>query len=96
MIDKELESVANTIKEIVEKQLAPAVVTEIVLESDIDHDGDPILRVQVIFEADDDQLDPAKVKGLTRHLREPLDNFANVGFPVLNFTSKRELPPEAA
>ncbi len=96
MMDDELEKVAETIRSVVEKQLAPAEVTEIVLEGDLDHDGDPILRVQIVFEAEDDRLDPAKVKGLTRHLREPLDNFANVGFPVLNFTSKHEVPPAAA
>lgn len=95
-MESELDRISDTIRGVVEQQLQPARVTEVVLHGEFDHDGDPILRIQIVLEMPEGGLDPSKVRGLIRHLREPLNDFSEVGFPVLSITTPAELPPEAA
>ena len=86
----------NTIKRVVEQELAPAKLVSVELSEDVDHDGDPILRVDIVFEIEGDRLEPSKVRGLARHLREPLEALHEERFPVLSFKTKAEHSAEAA
>ena len=44
-------------------EFGPVVVREV-----IDHDGDPYLRVDIVFRGDQDKLDPDWTLGLTRRV----------------------------
>lgn len=92
----DLDNILNEIRAVVEDQLSPAAVHDIHLERDVDHDGDPILRVTIVVEVPDQGLDPARVRGLIRHLREPLGDFSDVGFPVISLRTPKEFSTEAA
>ncbi|MCR9068136.1 MAG: hypothetical protein NXH79_04760 [Rhodobacteraceae bacterium] len=83
-------NIIETIRKVVEAQLAPARVDRVDVAYDLDHDGDPLLRVRIVFEIDGDRLDPKAVRGLARHLREPLERIAVDDFPVFSFATVKE------
>lgn len=86
----------NAVTKIVREQLAPATVTDVDIQEDLDHDGDEILRITIVFEVEGDRLESKKVLGLARHLREPLKKYGEQGFPVFSFLTPEEKSGAAA
>jgi len=86
----------DAVKEVVSKQLEPARIERLDIQHDTDHDGDPILRISVVFDVDGDRLDPKSVRGLARHLREPLDRLKVEDFPTFSFATLKEYQSAAA
>lgn len=82
-IDKEL-------KRIVQEQLAPARIVDLKSVEAEDSDGDPILRIRVIYEAKDNRLDPKKVLGLVEHLQGSLKALSVDRFPIPSFMIPEE------
>lgn len=78
------------VQRIVVEQLNPARIERVDVEHDVDHDGDPILRIKIVFDAEDDRLDPRSVRGLARHLREPLEELRVEEFPMFSFATVKE------
>ena len=78
------------VKPVLEAQLAPARIVNLFVTEDEDADGDPILNITVVFEAENDRLDPNRVLGLIRHLREPLNESGSDRFPILSFMTSEE------
>ena len=76
---------------VVRRQLRPARIVDLNVVEAEDADGDPILRVEVVFSIEGDRLDPEKVLGLTRHLREPLKELNEERFPVFSFITEDEV-----
>lgn len=92
-----MDDLITVIRKIVEDELAPAKITNLFVEPDEDHDGDPILRIKIVFEVEEGhELDSRKVIGLARHLREPLENLGEARFPVFNFETTGEHAGAAA
>lgn len=90
-------SIDEIIRKVVEAQLAPAQVLKLSVKEDVDADGDPIFRIVVVFEAEENRLDPDRVVGLTRHLRNHLDELGDdldeLGperFPIFSFMTAEE------
>ena len=79
------ENIDETLKRIVQHELAPAKIVDLHSEEAEDADGDPILRIMVIYEAEQNRLDPYKVLGLVEHLRVPLRTLPVDRFPILSF-----------
>lgn len=90
------ETALDVIKRVVQSHLAPAVVKSVAVSEDVDHDGDDILRVEVVIEVEGDRLDPERVVGLVRHLREPLQNIHEERFPVFTFLKPDDVDGAAA
>jgi hypothetical protein len=86
----------DAIKAVVEKELEPARIERVDVDHEIDHDGDPILRIQIVFEIEGDRLNPKSVRGLGRHLREPLEKLRVDDFPVFSFATLKEFQSAAA
>ncbi|HEU0222957.1 MAG TPA: hypothetical protein VFR34_12200 [Paracoccaceae bacterium] len=82
--------VANLLRE----RFANVTFRSIDVEPDEDADGDRILRVRVVFDAERKTLDPRKTLGLIRHLRPRLSKIKEEGFPVLSFIAASELEGE--
>jgi hypothetical protein len=83
---------------IVRKQLAGAQIDAVDIVEDFDSDGDRVLRVTIIFESKTG-LDPAKAKGLVRHMRSTLEERDSFTFPLVAFRSRadqKRLKAEAA
>ena len=58
-----------------------------------DHDGDPILRIWVVYEAVDNRLDPNKVAAVVGPLRAHIKQITNGldRFPILSFRIPEEV-----
>ncbi len=85
-----MKNIDKIVKQVVQKQLAPAEIVNLTVEEAEDADGDPILRIEVVFKAAGDRLDPEKVLGLGRHLRERLHESSPHRFPVFSFMTSEE------
>ncbi|QBY02010.1 hypothetical protein E2K80_15790 [Rhodophyticola sp. CCM32] len=88
--------ISEVIRRVVAEQLDPARIVDVTVSDDVDHDDEPILRVEVIFEVEGDRLDPKKVMGLVRHLREPLQALHEKRFPMISFLTLDEFSGAAA
>ncbi len=86
----------KVLKRVVEEQLSPARIVRLSVEHAEEFDGDPILRISVVFKADDDRFDPEKVLGLKRHLRKSLEEVETDSFPILSYMTEAEAADAAA
>ncbi|MCY4185600.1 MAG: hypothetical protein OXC82_03670 [Rhodobacteraceae bacterium] len=55
-------------KKIVQEQLEPATIVHLQLEKAEDHGGDPIMRIRMVYEAENNRLDNNKTLGLSRFM----------------------------
>ena len=73
-------------------------VDRLQVQEDEDFDGDPVLRIVVIYDSEA-RPEPSKVAGLIRMLRPRLLEHKEPRFPLVRLVSKAdsaELSPEAA
>ena len=63
-----MQDVNQIFKELIQKQLYPAKILEVTAEENEDHDGDPVIDFRIIFEAENDLIDPDKGVALPRIL----------------------------
>ena len=85
--DLDIESVVQSV---LEDELSPAKVVDVRVFADQDSTGDDVLRIDIVFKVEGDQLDPERVLGLVRHLREPLAKIEERRFPILSFMTQEE------
>jgi hypothetical protein len=67
-----------------------AKISEVVVRSDIDGDGDRVLRVAVVVDGASEHLNRDALVGFVRHLRSRLDVERREEFPLLSFISRNE------
>ena len=77
-------------KSIVENELKPAKIIRLKSEKAEDHDGDPIMRIKVVYDSDDNRLDPNKTLGLSRVLCNKYRKDFAKRYPVFYFLTKEE------
>ncbi len=68
-------------------------IVELHSEEAEDQDGDPILRIWVVFEAEDNRLDSNKVAAVVGPLRDHIKQITNGldRFPILSFMIPEEV-----
>lgn len=86
------ENFDEVLKKIVQEELAPARIVDLISEKAEDVDGDPILRIRVIYKAENNRLDPDKVADVIGYLRDSIKKSTNGldRFPILSFTTPEE------
>ena len=84
------------LEECIKDHLAPAEIVDVISEEAEDHDGDPILNITVVFQAEDDELDPEKVVGLALQLRKTLLDMQVERFPIPSYMTIKEAEFAAA
>ena len=90
MMDKSKKAALNSaIERVVRTQFADAAISAVDVTEDSDSDGDPILRVVVVFETSVNP-DLAKARGLVRHIWPEIENNHSDAFPVISFRSKAD------
>ena len=87
---QDVANVWNTIRHVIEKRLAPTQIVDVETDEDVDHDGDEIVRVRIIFAADSGRPKAEDVVGLTGLVREPLLDSHIDRFPILTFMTLEE------
>ena len=80
----------NDIKRIIAERLAPTQVVDVEFEEDVDHDGDEIVRIGIVFEENCERPKAEKVVGLTGLVRKALLDSHNYRFPILTFMTSQE------
>ncbi len=78
------------IERIVRDRLSASVIDSVDVKSDVDSEGDPILRVTIVFDQTEQGLDQNRVVGLVRHIRSNLEGEGGDRFPLISFIAKNE------
>jgi len=87
----------NIIREAIKRTLAPARIGEVRVREDVDHDGDPIYRVDIVLAHDDEELDANKTIKLWEAVMDALEeNGFEVRFPIFTFMTPSEAQEDAA
>ena len=76
------------LKQIIQEQLAPAIIIEVITEETEDHEGYPILRIKVVCKPVNDRLDPEKVLDL--HLHPIINELSSDCYPVFSYMTPEE------
>ena len=79
--------VRKAIESTIEDRFPGGEIVSARLREDLDHDGDPILRVDLIVRGRGKILDPKRTVGLTGDLRSSLAKIGVSSFPVVSFVS---------
>ncbi len=82
----------KNLKKRVQKELAPVKIIDLTSEEIEDFDDDPTLHIRVVYESENNRLDPDKVADLIGHLRRVIDEKTNGAerFPILTFMIQEE------
>ena len=89
-------AVRQAIDEVLREQFDMVPITLIEVEEDHDHDGDPILRVRMIFDAEVEDLDRKRLASFTRHLRNRLWDLDEERFPHVSLITKADFEEDIA
>lgn len=88
--NKRQDQTLNAIETVLMRQFDRLGLVSVDAKGAFDHDGDPILRVIVVYEADKTSLEPSRLSGLVRHLRPALAEHGEDRFPVVSFIDAEE------
>lgn len=81
--------ITKIIKDMVYREFPDAQVQEINVEDATDSDGDPILRVTIVFKTSRD-IDTRKTSGLVRHLWPQLQAAEESRFPLFRLMTSAD------
>ena len=84
------QSVARAIEGVVRQRFDGITIEKVEVREDEDHEGDEALFVKVVFDANVDDLDPARMVGITRALRDRLFEMDEMRFPYTSFISVKD------
>lgn len=84
------EALHELFSDIVKDRFPDATIDSVTVEADVDSDGDPILRVTVVFDSEIAGLEARRLASLTRHARPKLREHNDNRFPIFRFLSKRD------
>ena len=78
------------VEAVVRRQFSDSIVDHVTVKPDMDHDGDPILRVTVVVRDEFAKLDPAKVAETSRILWFELGDAGIEDFPIVSYRTKAD------
>ena len=85
----EIEQIVEKIVEDIAREAIGSEIQSVHVISDLDHYGDEIFRIKIVFEPNTKEglLDPKKTTGLVRHILPKMSEKGAEGFPILSFIS---------
>ena len=89
-------NIRELIEPVIKKHIAPAALVEMEIKEDVDHDGDPVLRILVVLDVAKGRPNRKQFLRLTPTLRNLLHARQNERFPILTYMSPEERNLEAA
>jgi len=78
------------VTEVVKKRLAPTKILEVSTKSDVDYEGDLIMRVSIVFDDSEHELDPNKTLGLIRVIQDRMSLDGIEAFPLPRYMTPEE------
>ena len=90
--EQDLDKVRDIVARALAKRFSPEEFTfdPIVVKPDLDHDGDEILRIQIIFDGDQDNLDPGWTVGIVGRIYPEMEEIPVTAYPITSFIEKSE------
>ena len=82
--------VSDIVEAVVREQFPNSAIQSVQVASDVDDEGDTILKILVLLDGDFNKVDNAKILGLVRHIRSELSSSNENGFPIVNFLSSAD------
>jgi len=79
----------------IEQEMEGLRITRFRAKRDRDHDGDPILRLEIVYDEAGGEPRAKRVSALARHLRPWLETRMPNTFPVFRFLTTRDLADDA-
>jgi hypothetical protein len=86
----DLERIRGVVENTVKGRFSDAIIDRVTVREATDSDGDPMLRIFVVFKTDAKGVDEARMGGLVRHLRSALDEADSDIFPLVSFLSQQD------
>lgn len=83
-------NVQKVVETVVKERFPDDVIRLVTAVKDVDSDGDPVLRVTVVFDSRHGLLDSDRMAGLVRHLRTRLAGADADLFPVVSYIALEE------
>lgn len=83
-------AIIDAIDDIVRQTLSSERINDVKVQGDWDSDGEPILRITVVFEVTPSRRDAEKMMRLIGDLRSYLRKVQSDDFPIVSFISKKE------
>lgn len=77
--------------DIIRDHTSKASVASVSVVDDVDHDGDPILRIQVVVRGDSFRLDPQDTLNTSRLVWQALLERKDSRFPIIRYVSEGDL-----
>lgn len=83
-------SLQQLVSQVVKERFHGVAIDRVEVMPDVDHDGDPVLRITVVFDAEIEDVDVDELVALARHLRPKLIERGEQAFPMTSFMTKRD------
>lgn len=83
--------VTRAVRSVLEDVFPKIEITSINVAEHFDDDGEKVIEIQVVFDADDRDFDPRRLGELPRLIMPKLDKLKEDGFPLFSFVSKSDL-----
>ena len=88
--------IREAVESIVKERFDNVEIVRVDVEEGRDHDGEDVLYVRVVFDADVNELRAERMSGLVRHLRSRLGELGETRFPLTRYLSKSDYEGAAA
>jgi hypothetical protein len=75
---------------IIKERFPAAAIEAVTVETGTDSDGEPVLRIRIVIDADIGKLEPHRLAGLARHIRSKLSEYQERAFPIIRTISKQD------
>ena len=86
-----LKSLEDIVGDVLRERFDDVDIDEIQVRRDEDHDGDPILKITVVYNTKNKKgLDATKTSGIVRVTRPRLSEINESAFPVFSFISRSD------
>ncbi|HET7413546.1 MAG TPA: hypothetical protein VFJ18_12890 [Pararhizobium sp.] len=83
-----IRQIAEIVSDTLRADFDKARILDVRVFSDEDSDGDDVLRIEVVFEGAQKDVDARKLSGAIRHVRPKLSHIGEEAFPLFSFISK--------
>jgi len=87
----EIKEVSSLVMETLKNDFVEVKILDVGVTSDVDFDGDDILRIEVVFEGSSKAIESGVFSSAVRHIRPKLDDISVRAFPLFSFISDKEV-----
>jgi hypothetical protein len=86
-----IRTLEDIVEDVLRERFDDVDIDDIQVRRDEDHDGDPILRITVVYNTKNKKgLDARKTSSIVRVMRPHLDQVNENAFPVVSFVSRSD------